>query len=174
MYRCPYMVKCTFVSQTGHFTPSLRSRAGNFRTGLNYYWKIKGIVMSDKKSNRDKWIHLRLTTDEYKKIELGFSKSTSRKLSGYVRFILLEKPITVYTRNQSYDEFVTEMLALRQELNAIGNNFNQLVKKLHTITHDEEIKGWAVLNEGSKNYFFKKMDEINLKMTQIYRQWSQE
>ena len=130
--------------------------------------------MSDKKSNRNKWIHLRLTADEHKKIERGFSQSTKRKMSGYIRYILLEKPITVYTRNKSYDEFVTEMLALRRELNAIGNNINQQVKKLHTITHDEEIKGWAVLNESSKNILFKKMEEINLKMLQISRQWSQE
>lgn len=130
-------------------------------------------VMGEKKSNKTKWIHLRLSETEYKKIEFGFSKSTNRKLSGYIRSVLLEKPVTIYTRNQSFDEFTTEMLALRQELNAIGNNFNQAVKRLHILSGDEEIKGWAVLNENSKQLFFKKIEEIDLKMIQISRQWSQ-
>ena len=32
-------------------------------------------------------------------------------------------------RNQSLDDFMTEMMQLRSELNSIGNNFNQAVKK---------------------------------------------
>ena len=95
--------------------------------------------MSEKATNRNKWLHIRLTGSEYNKIHSGFSRSTKRKLSEYVRSILLDKPITVYTRNQSYDDFVAEMILLRNELKAIGNNFNQTVKKLHTMEHETEI-----------------------------------
>ncbi len=130
--------------------------------------------MNEQKNSRDKWIHLRLTEAEYKKIKAGFTKSTKRKLSEYVRSVLLEKPITVYTRNQSFDDFVAEIILLRNELKAIGNNFNQSVKKLHTLNHDKEIKTWALLNENSKLLFFKKVDEINSKITQIADKWSQE
>lgn len=129
--------------------------------------------MSEQKNSRDKWLHLRLTEGEYKKINLGFKSSTKRKLSEYARSILLEKPITVYTRNQSFDDFVAEIILLRNELKAIGNNFNQSVKKLHTMQHENEIKAWALLNEGSKQVFFKKVDEINLKISQIADKWSQ-
>ena len=130
--------------------------------------------MSEQKNSRSKWIHLRLTEAEYKKINAGFTKSTKRKLSEYVRSVLLEKPITVYTRNQSFDDFVAEMILLRNELKAIGNNFNQSVKKLHTMSHENEIKTWALLNENSKQIFFKKVDEVNSKITQIADKWSLE
>lgn len=66
------------------------------------------------------------------------------------------------------------MILLRYELKAIGNNFNQLVKKLHTASTDAEIKTWALLNENSKQIFFKKVDEINFKISQIADKWSQE
>lgn len=130
--------------------------------------------MSKQKNNRNKWLHLRLTDAEYRKISTGFSSSTKRKLSDYARSILLGQPITVYTRNQSFDDFVAEMILLRNELKAIGNNFNQSVKKLHTMQHESEIKAWALLNENSKQIFFKKVGEINSKIAQIADKWSQE
>ena len=130
--------------------------------------------MKEENNNRIKWIHLRVTLAEYKKIHTGFTQSTKRKISEYIRVILLDKPITVYTRNRSYDDFVTEMILLRNELKAIGNNFNQAVKKLHTIDHSAEIKTWAMLNENSRQLLVKKVDEINIKIAQISDKWSQE
>lgn len=130
--------------------------------------------MNETKTNRDKWLHLRLNAGEYKKITVGFSRSTKRKLSEYARSILLEKPITVYTRSQSFDDFVAEMILLRNELRAIGNNFNQLVKKLHTAGTDDEIKTLASLAANSREIFLKKVDQINEKISQLADKWSQE
>ena len=65
------------------------------------------------------------------------------------------------------------MILLKNELNAIGKNFNQVVHKLHTLDHVPEIKAWTLLNETSKKAFMKKADEIKDKMNQIYEQWSQ-
>lgn len=130
--------------------------------------------MSEQKNNRDKWVHIRLTQHEFKKIKTGFSNSTKRKISEYVRAILLDKPITVYTRNQSFDDFVAELILLRRELNAIGNNFNQSVKKLNALDEITEIKMWAMLNENSKPVLFKKIGEVNEKLAQISEKWLQE
>jgi hypothetical protein len=136
--------------------------------------KTKAKLMKEEANNRIKWLHLRLTEQEYKKIHLGFSRSTKRKISEYVRSILLDKPITVYTRNQSFDDFVAEMILLRNELKAIGNNLNQSVKRLHVMHHDVEIKSWALLHEKNKQLYFKKVEEINLKIAQMSDKWSQE
>ena len=86
--------------------------------------------MSETKNNRYKWLHIRLKQDEHTKINNKFSKSTCRKLSEYARRVLLDKVITVNQRNQSLDDFMAEMIKLRIELNAIGKNFNQSVKKI--------------------------------------------
>ena len=119
-------------------------------------------------------VTVRFTEGEYKKLYTGFKHTTKRKLSEYIRAVLLHQPVTVYTRNQSFDDFVAEMILLKNELKAIGNNFNQSVKKLHVIQHDQEIKAWATLNENSKEIFFKKVAEIDEKINQIASQWSQE
>ncbi len=72
------------------------------------------------------------------------------------------------------DDFLDEIIVLRKELNAIGNNFNQLVKRLYLFKHFSEIKTWAILNENSKELFFKKIEEIENKIIQIDSKWWQE
>src|SRR5918993_3204767 len=124
--------------------------------------------------SRKKRLHVRLTDSEFTKINLGFKKSTKRKLSEYARAILLNKPITVYTRNQSFDDFVAEMILLRNALNAIGNNFNQAVRKLHMMEELKDVKAWAILNENGKQILFKKIEDVNSKIGQLADKWSHE
>lgn len=119
-------------------------------------------------------VTVRFTEQEYLKIFRSFKSTTNRKLSAYIRSVLLNKPVTVYTRNQSFDDFVAVMILLRRELNAIGNNFNQSVKKLNAMEEVAEIKIWALLNENSKPVLFKKIDEINDKLSQISDKWLHE
>ena len=125
------------------------------------------------KTNLSKWLHIRLKEEDYNKISIKFSKSTCRKLSEYARRILLEKQITFNQRNQSLDDFMTEMIRLRNELNAIGNNFNQSVKKLHTLTHFNEFKNWLILNEEKQKILLEKVEEIKTKINQISDKWLQ-
>ncbi|MFT3948205.1 MAG: plasmid mobilization relaxosome protein MobC [Agriterribacter sp.] len=127
--------------------------------------------MTDEKANRSKLLQVRLTPRELEKISNKFSHSTCCKLSDYVRKKLLDRPIAVYTRNQSLDDFMSEMIALRNELNAIGNNYNQVVKRLHSLQHFEEIKTWLLLNESTKQILLKKVEEIKLKINQINELW---
>lgn len=130
--------------------------------------------MMSETNNRNKWLHIRLTEAEYKKIYNGFSSSTKQKISSYVRNILLDKPVTVYTRSKSIDDFVAEMIQLRNELKAIGNNINQAVKKLHTATNNSELKFWSQQIENTRQLLFEKIETINSKIAQISDKWLQE
>ena len=129
--------------------------------------------MSETKQNHSKWLHIRLKEKEYDKIHQKFSKSTCRKLSEYARRVLLEKQITVNQRNQSLDDFMAEMIRLRNELNAIGNNLNQSVKKLYTLSQIQEFKTWIISNENRTKILFEKVDEIKNKINQISDKWLQ-
>jgi mobilization protein MobC len=126
------------------------------------------------KINLTRRVTIRLKPEEYNKIHSQFKFSTKRKLSEYIRAVLLGKSLTVFTRSKSLDDFISEMILLRSELNSIGNNFNQSVKKLHTLDEIPEIKTWAILNEKSKEIFIKKVDEIKEKINQISDKWLQE
>lgn len=129
--------------------------------------------MKEQNDNHTKWLHLRLKPDEYQNIVKKFSKSTCRKLSEYARKKLLEKPITTNYRNQSLDEFMLEIIRLRTELNAIGNNFNQAVKKLHTLQQIPEFKDWIISYDLQNKILLNKVEEIKKHIQKISEKWLQ-
>ena len=129
--------------------------------------------MERENSNRTRIIGLRLTPAEYAKIERKWKASTCRKLSDYVRHNLFEKPVTSYYRNQSTDDFMSEMVLLRNELNHIGNNFNQAVKRLHTLNQISEFRSWLIAYEVEKKTLFNKVDEIKRHVQEIAESWLQ-
>ena len=129
--------------------------------------------MKETKKVRDKWITIRVNDDEYKKID-DFSKvTTCHAISEYARLVLLKKPVVIRYRNQTADDFLQEMIRLKNELNAIGNNYNQAVHKLHTLDRIPEIKTWILINDATHLAFIKKVDEIKFIMHQIHLEWLQ-
>lgn len=129
--------------------------------------------MKEKNSFRTRIIGLRLTLQEYEQLEMKCKSSTCRKLSEYVRHIIFKKPITMYQRNKSLDDFMAEMILLRNELNTVGNNFNQAVKKLHTLQQIPEFKNWIITYELEKQTLINKVDEIKNRINKIADQWLQ-
>lgn len=125
-------------------------------------------------TNRTKWLHIRLTQSEYNKLQAGFSSSTKQKISSYARDLLLDKPVTVYTRNRSLDDFVSEMIGLRNELKSIGNNINQAVKKMHISTKDSDLKYWGQQIVNYRGILLEKIDNIHSIIASISDQWLQE
>ncbi len=117
---------------------------------------------------------MRFKPEEYNKVSVSFKTTTKKKLSEYIRFVLLEKPVTVYTRDQSVDDLMSELVQLRKELSAIGSNFNQLVKRLHTASQFQEIKALAFRCENDQEKFIEKVNEINLKIAEMSDKWLQE
>jgi len=128
--------------------------------------------MKRENSNRTRIVGLRFTPQEYAIIEKKWKASTCRKLSDYIRRHLFEKSINTIYRNQSLDDMVHEMMPLFKQLNGIGNNFNQAVKKLHTLNQIPEFKVWIISAELDKKILFDKIDEIKNYIRQISEKWS--
>ena len=129
--------------------------------------------MNEQNNNRTKWLHVRLKPEEYNAVHKSFSKTTCRKLSDYARKILLNKPLTTTYRNESLDDFMSEMIRLRNELNGVGNNFNQAVKKLHTLDQISEFRTWIITYDVEKKILLNKVDEIKNRINQMADKWLQ-
>ena len=127
--------------------------------------------MSTSHIARNRFLHIRMLDDELAKIRENFSHSTKRYLSDYIRSVLLEKPVTFYTRNKSIDELLDEMISLRTTLHAMGKDFHESVNRLQLFSQIPEIRDWAQANEKSKDLFFRKMDEIENKIIEIDNKW---
>ena len=129
--------------------------------------------MKNKKAVRSYILTIRLNTEEEGRLRALQVKTTAKTLSEYGRFVLLNRPVTITYRNRAADDFLFHVLALKAELNAIGNNFNQAVHKLHTLDHYPDIRAWLILHEADKRAFLKKTDEILQRVSEIHLLWSQ-
>ncbi|MBI1782168.1 MAG: plasmid mobilization relaxosome protein MobC [Sphingobacteriales bacterium] len=126
-----------------------------------------------KKENRKRFVGIRFTTNEYEQIEKKWKASTCRKLSEYVRKIMFNRPIVATYRNKSLDDLMTELIQLKKELNGIGNNFNQSVKKLHTLQQIPEFRQWIELYKMQNDSLLQKVEEIKFVTGKIGEQWLQ-
>ncbi|WP_432222277.1 plasmid mobilization protein [Flavobacterium sp. TMP13] len=130
-------------------------------------------MMERKKSNRTRIVGLRFTPEEYATIESKFRGSTCRKLSDHIRKHLFDKPIVTTYRNQSLDDLMEETVELRTELSAIGNNINQIAKKLNTVRQIAQFRESILRFELEKTILFNKIDEIKTHTQKISEQWLQ-
>jgi hypothetical protein len=129
--------------------------------------------MKKENTNRNKWIHLRLTTEEMNLLQGRFEKSLCPKLSDFARKNLLGKPVVLKYRNQSVDDFIIEMGRLRSDLNSVGNNYNQAVKKLHTLNQIPEFKAWILSTQDEKKRVFESIEKIQICVFKLAEKWLQ-
>jgi len=119
------------------------------------------------------FVKFRMNEKEMLQLKKFQQQSTERTVSNYIRKVALQKPVVVKYRNQSADEILSDLIKMKNELNAIGNNFNQAVHKLHTLDRIPEFRAWVMLYESTKQTIEKKIEEIKERMNQIYQHWLQ-
>ena len=129
--------------------------------------------MNKEKDNRNRWLNTRLTQVEFNSIKKRFENSTFLKMSEYSRCVLLEKTVKVKARNQSMDELMEELIQLRKELNFIGHNFNQTVKKLNSVIDMPEARYWQEMLNVSKKELEPSIKNIKERINQFADLWSQ-
>lgn len=129
--------------------------------------------MKETKDNRSRWLHLRLSPKEHDQLQAAFKKTTERKLSDYARKILLGKPIIAATRDRSLDDFMAVAIRLKNELNSIGNNYNQAVKRLHTLQNSGDIRLWLETYETDRQAMNAKVEEAKNFIQKVAEKWLQ-
>ncbi len=130
-------------------------------------------MKKEEKEVRRHFVKTRMNDAELETIIRFQQQTTEKDISSYLRKVALQKPVTVTYRNKSADDFLKEMVQLRRELSAIGNNFNQAVHKLHLLDKIPEFRTWIQQNEGMQKSLVGKVEEIRLRINQLYDQWLQ-
>ena len=128
-------------------------------------------MKKEEKEVRKHFVKTRMNDAELNQLTTLQQKTTERDISSYLRKVSLQKPVTVKYRNQSADDFLKQMLELKKDLNGIGNNFNQAVHKLHLLDKIPEFRVWVNQYDGLQKVLMCKVEEIKLRMNQLYEQW---
>lgn len=130
-------------------------------------------MKKSEKEVRKHFVKTRMNDEELKRVVELQQKTTEKDVSNYLRKVALQKPVVMAYRNKSADDFLKEMLGLKKQLNGIGNNFNQAVHKLHILDKIPEFRSWLTQYDGLQKLLIGKVEEIRLRMNQVYEQWSQ-
>lgn len=130
-------------------------------------------MMKRENSKRTRIVGLRFTPLEYAELEKRFRASTCRKLSDHIRRHLFNKPIVTTYRNTSFDDYIEETMTLNSELNSIGNNINQIAKKMSSFKTISEFKTQVFWFEVDKKKLLEKMEEIKIHSQKFSEQWLQ-
>lgn len=64
-------------------------------------------------------IYVGLKPQEYQQFEQQYKNSTCRNMSEFIRKVLFQKPLTLFYRNKSIDDFIEEAAVLNQQINAL-------------------------------------------------------
>ncbi|MFI5162382.1 MAG: plasmid mobilization protein [Sphingobacteriales bacterium] len=118
-------------------------------------------------------IHFRMTTDEFLSLEKRRKNSTISDRSEYIRYVLLNKPITMLTRNQSLDDLIGEVIALRKQFTMIVGIYNHMAEKLPGVESSEEVRSLLQGFDQDKSDLLRTLEEIKLKMNVIADAWFQ-
>jgi hypothetical protein len=129
--------------------------------------------MKNGDANRLKRVTIRFKDEEFKLIDNRFKKTRFRKLSEYIRSVLLEKPITVMYRDKSMDDVLEELILLRKELNAIGNNLNQTVRNINSAHGGADTRLWINLLGVINSKLEPSIYQIKDRMNNYAELWSQ-
>jgi hypothetical protein len=129
--------------------------------------------MENEEENRSRRIIVRLKPTEFKVVDARFKKTMFRKFSEYTRSVLLEKSITVTYRDRSMDEVLEELILLRKELNAIGNNLNQVVRNINSSEGNADSRLWLTLLGLINGKLEPGIGQIKDRMNNYAELWSQ-
>jgi MobC-like protein len=124
-------------------------------------------------SVRSRKFTIRLTPEEFERLQEKARSTTSWDLSEYIRDHLADEPVTVRYRSQSLDEFLPIAIGLKNELNAAGKNFNQAVKKLQSLKDSGDLKMFLQFFEATQFTLNQKIEEIKSILIKSYDLWSQ-
>jgi hypothetical protein len=134
---------------------------------------VDRIVMKEKKSNRTRLVGIRLTPSEYAKLEGKCARTTCRKLSEFLRLLIFNRPVNVIERNGSHDHMIGELSELREELNRLGNNFNQATRRLNAVNQISEFRNWIASYESEKMRLFSILHHIKSQTDKLADRWLQ-
>jgi hypothetical protein len=131
------------------------------------------MVMKKEKSNKTQFVGIRFTPEEYEKIDRERKATTCRTSSEYFRKHLLGKPITINYRDQTLDEYLSQIIRLRGELNILISTYNESLKMRDSNELIPEYTDWFISSEQQRKSILYKVDEIKNHILKVAEKWLQ-
>ena len=124
--------------------------------------------MKNGKNERSKGINLRISQEEHDLLQQWVSRTSRKNASDLVRDILFHQPIQVTNTDQSAPDFLTVATGIKAELNKIGININQAVRRLHTFPYNSDLEAGIISLENEEKTLTDQTKRLIKKMQEFY------
>ena len=128
--------------------------------------------ISDRESLLNHLVGVRLNTALYTKLEEIQKESYSQSIGEVIRNILLNKKITCYYKDRTMDEPSKELVKIKNELNAIGVNVNQITNFFHTADVPTQKIFFALKVGDQYNLVKEKIEDLKKLLIEMHNKWS--
>ena len=142
---------------------------------MTYKRTVKSFTMGRKNDREKKLLNRKLTTkveeEKYKEFVAILSKNPNEKMSGLVRKILYNRPVTIYTRDLTLDNTMEELAKLRAEIRAIGVNINQITRLFNTYPEERRKQFFAKIAFAEYLKIEPKIDQLLNIISKLSKKW---
>jgi uncharacterized protein YgfB (UPF0149 family) len=125
--------------------------------------------MTNKTSSaQNRRITLRLSLEEFDNLQGKLLSSTCQDLNELLHGIIQNGAVATGDRSPSVDDFMAVATGIKNELNAIGKNFNQAVKRLHQIYYQSSMKDDVETYDAAQFSLIQNIEEIKSILSKAY------
>lgn len=133
--------------------------------------------MSRKKADESKLLQFKIQTRvnqaKFKQLSELARKMTNGSTSDLLRDILDNRQIRVQTVDATLAEYIPELIRIRKELNAIGNNINQITRYFHQSPEETKKLFYATRVAGLYRDASARMDALLRIIEELGKRWLQ-
>lgn len=129
--------------------------------------------MKGTNNNLSEVLNIRISKTDREWILGQFEKTTERKLSSYLRKLILKEPLVKTYRNDSLESIIQTLIQMKGGLEGIANNHNQAVKKLQTYRTFEDVAVWLITQKHSHEKMQQDIAEIKSYIAKTADLWLQ-
>jgi len=119
-------------------------------------------------------VKTRITEAQFQRLQELIDQSRFKNMSELLRAIIGKQPITIYTKDGTLGPVMEELVQLRRELSAIGNNLNQVTKQINSL-RGQAGKGVLILQAAATlSEVEAKIEKLYPLISQLAHKWLQE
>jgi hypothetical protein len=116
-------------------------------------------------------VTIRVKESKYEELTRLMAKTSHSHMSHLVRDILHNRPVKIFTRDQTLDNTMEELARLRTEIRAIGVNINQITRYFNTYPEPRRKAFYAKMAFEQYQAIEPKIDRLLEIISKLSKKW---
>jgi len=140
-----------------------------------YDYTIKLISMARTKIKEEDTLRYRIETrvnrKKFQELQRILDQNPHKDMSSLLRDFLNDRPVKVFTHDQTLDNLMEELAKLRMEIKAIGVNINQITRLFNTYPETRRKEIYARMAFAEHRALEPKIDQLLTIISKLAKKW---